>query len=236
MDRGSIPRGPINGKSEKWYEQGDERMKEGMRNKILYLMGWVFLVFWVVFTIVQFSIGKYAASFWFCNVGVIFLAVACFQRSLVIFYFFLSSGIIFQTPWILDWVSYFFFDFSFLDLAGFYEGASLFFMVLTFARHTLSVPIAIGLLFLFKPLKRIEGKYIWLWILGIVLLMMVSYLMPLRENANCAHVACVSFLEGIFSGFGYFVFWTGFVVVVSLVSLFVIVKPLHRGVCWLKRC
>jgi hypothetical protein len=73
------------------------------REKFLNVCGYVLFVFWIVFTILQFQNGQHAAPLWFCNISVAFLAVACFQRSLSMLYFFLASGLFFQTPWIIDW-------------------------------------------------------------------------------------------------------------------------------------
>lgn len=110
--------------------------------KIFRVTGYALLIFWLIFTGVQFYLGFFAATFWFCNIILAFLVVACFERNLTIIYFVFGMGLVFETPWVLDWIIFSLFDTSALNLTSFYNGLPQYFMFLTFIRHIFTVPVA----------------------------------------------------------------------------------------------
>ena len=201
------------------------------KGKTLRVIGYILLIFWVIFAAVQFNLESYAASLWFCNISIIILSLACFSRSLNLIYFVLAVGIFFQTPWILDWLLFIISGYSIFDLPGVYEGFPIYFMILTFVRHTLAVPLAIGLLFLLKPVK--PGKRIFYLFTGaIFLLFVLSYFSLNDGNINCVRSFCAPGFSEIITGFSYTFVWFALVCTISLISLRFVVYPLH---VWIQR-
>ena len=197
------------------------------REKVFRFIGYILVAYWIIFTFFQFRLGNFAATFWFCNIVVMVLAIACFEQSLPLLYFVLATGLFFETPWILDWVSYVFFDYSFFNLVQFYAGFPLYLLVLTFIRHTLTIPLAFVLLFLFEP-KKPTKKVVMVLILIIFILLAISYSLDVYSNINCIYAPCIIAFQDEFHGFSYTIFWTFFVLIISLASLFFVIYPIHK--------
>ena len=196
------------------------------REKFLNVCGYFLFAFWIVFTVVQFHLGKFTGPLWFCNISVALLAIACFQRSLSMIYFFLATGLFFQTPWIIDWMIYFFTGFSFFNLNQLYAGEPFYSMILTFIRHILTVPLVFILLFFFKP-KKPPRKVVASWIVFIFVIIALSYFIGGNRNINCAKAFC-SDAFGIITGPYYYFGWPLFISVVFLLSLYFVVIPIHK--------
>ena len=196
------------------------------RDRVLLVGGYVLLAFWILFTIIQFRLSGHEATFWFCNIAVFFLVVACFEKVLPLFYLVLGMALFFETPWVLDWAIYFLSGYSFFSISELYAGLPLHFMVLTFIRHMLTVPFVIAALFLFKP-ERMSKKAILMGVFGILVFMGISYGLGADSNINCIHRPCFSALQGIFTGVWYSAAWTLLVIGVSLFSLFFVAYPIH---------
>lgn len=192
--------------------------------------GYVLLLFWILSSITHFYLTSPTALFWFCNLYVVLLAVACFEQSRTFIYFLTAQGILFQSPWVLDWISFALTGHSLFNLSSFYEGFPLYFMVLTFIRHTLTVPLSFVLLAFFTP-EAPSKKAIGYWMIATVFVLCFSYFLSLSvlypDSINCAYSFCAPGLVPL-SGLPYFVLWTSFVLLASLFSLFCIVRPLHR--------
>lgn len=203
------------------------------RERLFDVAGFIILSFWLFFTGVQFYLKIFPATFWFCNIIVIFLVIACFERSLPIFYFVLGMALLFETPWIIDWIFYISFDFSFLNLAGFYEGLPSYFMILTFIRHALTVPMILFLLFFIRP-RRLTKKAVKISLSIIVLILLSSFFFGVQQNINCVYHSCVPALKGFLFGFYYSVLWVIFITFVSLLTALFIAYPIHTLIWKLK--
>ncbi len=195
------------------------------------ICGYVLFAFWIISSIIHLKYSGASTLFWFCNISVAILAVACFERSLTLVYFILAQSLFFQSPWVIDWLLYFTTGFSFFNLVSFYEGLPVYFMMLTFIRHTITIPLCIIFLFLLKP--RIPTKWaVLLWMFGTIGLLIFSYVLSIQAlyavNINCATYFCASGFIDLGTGLGYLALWGLIVMVVSLFSLYVLVLPLHR--------
>lgn len=195
--------------------------------QVLQWSGYALAGLWIVSSVVSLKLHEFSALFWFCNLSVLVLALACFERSSLLLEFFLGMGLIFQTPWMIDWASYILFGYSFLHLADFYSGLPTYFMILTFIRHALTVPLVIVLFFFTRPYD-FSRKYFFI-LLGIVgLVMSLSFIFPLSHNVNCVHRSCVPALADFFSGSLYSLLWSLFVIAVAAFAYFFIGRPLHK--------
>ncbi|NCO11744.1 hypothetical protein CO038_02125 [Candidatus Pacearchaeota archaeon CG_4_9_14_0_2_um_filter_39_13] len=190
------------------------------------IIGYILAIFWVIYTALAFSEGDYSSSLWFCNFTVAFLAIACFQKSLKKIYFFSAMGIFFQTPWILDWANFLISGQSFFGLNDFYAGQPLYFMILTFLRHTVTVPLSIVLLFFFKP-ERPDKKSVIYLVISIIIIMVLSYFVGREYNINCSHYFCAPVLNSA-AGLFYTFSWTAFIILLTLFSLYFVIIPFHR--------
>lgn len=188
--------------------------------------GYGLLLLWIVSTYIHFTHDRLAVVFWFCNIAVAVIAVAALQHNTTILYFFLAHAVLFQTPWVLDWMSYYISGISVFGLSSYYANTSLYITTLTFIRHTLSIPAAVFLLYFLKPVT-IRKKHIVYWFLAVALLIGISILLPLRENVNCVFHHCVPFLATS-SLYTYWILWFVLITIVPLITLYVIIQPLHK--------
>lgn len=188
--------------------------------------GYFFCLFWIVSTITHFSVGTPSAVFWFCNFSVALMALACFERSTYLVYIVLAPAIILQTPIILDWTLFLLSDYSILQLGLYFSDKPFYFIFLSFMRHLITVPLGLFLLaFYFEP-KKMSSRMI-LSVLSLVLVVLaISFLIPVRENINCIHGPCFDQLNFLRELGVYTLSWTMIVLGLVLVSL-VLVQRIH---------
>ena len=197
--------------------------------KILNVIGFVVFFFWILLTIIEIYNQEFSAPFWFCNFSLALLALACFERSTKLLYVLLATALIFETPWIIDWCLFFLTDYSIFGMDTFYAGMPLYYFVLTFVRHLLAVPLMIVMLYYFEP-KKLEKKYYLIWFVALVFLMVVSFMIGIGYNVNCAYYPCAGIIANYFSGFFYMTVWTLIIFVVSVISLRFIIIPVHKKI------
>ena len=194
------------------------------KEKVINLIGWLLLLLWVISTITQFVIKQPTTIFWFCNLAIFVLAIACFQRSVFLTYAILAPAFIFQLPWTIDWIISKTTNLIFLNLKEFYQGTSQIIMFIITLRHITIIPVSIFLLFLLKP-KKPSRKQIVLSILAVLILFLVSYIQPISHNINCIHRSCIPFLPVY--NIVYTLIWIISSILISLIFLFLISK-IHK--------
>lgn len=196
-----------------------------MEQRTVLIAGYFFLAFWIISTIVHFYVGTPAAVFWFCNLSVALLAIACFERSTTLMYFILAPAIIIQLPIMIDWAIFLSFGYSFFSLNSYYAGSPLYFVILTFARHFITVPLGIALLaFYFKP-RLLSRQFALGLLVSTLVILAISWLLPKSDNINCVHRPCFASLNVL--GGLYPVGWTVIVSCLVIASLFLIIIPIH---------
>lgn len=172
-----------------------------------------------------------AYVFWFCNLVVIFLAIACFQRSSTMFYFLISAGILFETPWILDWANFLLTGNSLLSITSYYAETPLYYLILTFVRHIATVPLAIGILFFLKS-EKINLKAVCIWAAAVIVTLTLSYFVGGAQNINCTHKFCIPLNDQSISGPFYQIIWLILTISIPSLAAFFVISPFHR---WLEK-
>ena len=187
------------------------------KEKVIDAIGWFLLGLWLISTITQIYIREGTTIFWFCNLAVFVLAIACFQRSSFLVYSILAPALIFQLPWALDWLVSTFTNIIFLNLKSFYENTPFFVMILLTLRHLSIIPLSLILLLMMKPEKPSKKKG-YLAVLASLLIFLISYfILPEADNVNCTHKSCIPILE--MNGIVYLIAWIIFSISASCLLL-----------------
>jgi hypothetical protein len=197
------------------------------QNFVVDAFGFVFLFIWIVSIVSMYQLKAYSYAFWFCNLAIAVLAIACFQKSYQAIYFILSIGIVLETPMILDWTYFLLTGNSILNLSSYFTDTPQRYAILSFIRHLLTVPISLGILTFFKP-EKLKRSASFVWAAAVVIIMAVSYYFGSANNINCVHKFCFPIAGRVISGPFYPFVWTGVVITISLASTYFIVAPLHR--------
>ncbi len=192
------------------------------KEKVIDLIGWLFLALWLISTIAQIYIKEGTTIFWFCNLAVFVLAIASFQRSSFLIYAILAPAIIFQLPWTLDWIITKTTSLIFLNLESFYSNTQPVILLLIFLRHLSIIPLSLVLLLMIRP-KKPSKKKIYLGVLISLVIFLISYfILPESHNINCIHRTCIPSLN--IYGMVYSSIWMIASILTSFLLLLVVYK------------
>lgn len=198
-----------------------------MKDKFLTITAFALLAFWIVDTSTQYIATDYRAIFWFCNFSIPLLAIAFFERSTKAVYLFVALALVVQTPWIIDWISEVATGHGILGLFNFYAQVPIFSKILSFIQHIVLLPISIVALVSLKPVPVTKKLIAIIW-LTVFATLVISLLLPIEQNINCAHSSCLPFNET--SGFGYTITWGTTISVLAMFLLIALVAPLHHKI------
>ena len=192
---------------------------------ILKVIGSFIGAFWVIYSALQLWYVHPASLLWFCNISLFLIALACFERSSKLLYYYISLAIVFETSWTIDWIIKGIFSYSFFNIPGLYLGVPFFLVVMSFINHIITLPLSIYILLYINPITPSFRSHL-LFMFLIAALLSISYALPPTTEINCVHHPCIKSLSYL-RGPVYTLGWFSFIFILGISIQYFLLYPFH---------
>jgi hypothetical protein len=161
---------------------------------VLDILGWIFIIMGVASVGWHVIFLKWEYAIWFCNHSMLITGTAVLMRNRFWLTAMLNWSVIPITVWMIDFIGKLFFNVYIFRVTEYmFEGPSWGHIISM--QHLFAVPLMIYALYLLgKP-----DKWAWLGtLLQSAILFSISYFFITPDyNINCAHTACISWLQNL---------------------------------------
>lgn len=162
-------------------------VKHQKKERILNILGWVFLALGIIAVIWFFGIRDWRYGVWFCNHAMIIVGLSVLKRNRFWLTAMLNIGLIPVSAWLIDFIGKLFFDVHLFGITRYmFEGSP--WTHLISLQHLFTVPLMLYALYLLgKPHKN---AWIGTSVYGAVLWFISYFFITPDYNINCVYSAC----------------------------------------------